>query len=437
MEAAWVADRITLRTLLREHPDWRLSDLAEAVNRSLGWVKKWVKRFRAAAPDDPAVVYSQSRARKQPPPRVAALVVERILAIRDQPPANLGRIPGPKAILYYLNQDEELKQAAILPRSTRTIWRILRDHQRISTAPRRLRQPTERPPAMSSWQMDFKDVTTVAPQPGGKQQHVVEVLNTIDVGTSTLIDAQARSDFTAESALEAVASVLEQQGLPERISLDRDPRWVGSQQQRDFPSPLVRFLLCLGLEVTICPPHRPDKNGFIERYHRSFDEECIQVYRPADLEQVKTVTAAFKQHYNYERPHQGQSCGNQPPRLAFAELPKLSPVPQQIDPDHWLRAIEGRSYTRRVGRDGVLQVDSQFYYVSTRLAGQVVMLQVDAQAREFVVEHNGQVVKRLAIRGVGAGRLAYAAYVQRMKVEARSDALQRQRNLRQLHLPLE
>ena len=44
MEAEWMADRIALRTLLREHPDWRLNDFAEAINRSRLF---WLSRERA------------------------------------------------------------------------------------------------------------------------------------------------------------------------------------------------------------------------------------------------------------------------------------------------------------------------------------------------------------------------------------------------------
>ena len=39
MEAQWLADRTTLRTLLRTHPDWSVRDFAEAIGRSRGWVK--------------------------------------------------------------------------------------------------------------------------------------------------------------------------------------------------------------------------------------------------------------------------------------------------------------------------------------------------------------------------------------------------------------
>ena len=41
MEEFWLADRTTLRTLLRTQPHWTIRDLAQAVGRSRSWVKKW------------------------------------------------------------------------------------------------------------------------------------------------------------------------------------------------------------------------------------------------------------------------------------------------------------------------------------------------------------------------------------------------------------
>ena len=166
MEAQWIADRRRLRSLLATQPDWTFPDLAGAIGRSLGWVKKWAKRLRAAAPNDDTVLQSRSRARMTPPPPLSRVVIDRILAIRDQPPHNLKRVPGPKAILYYLHQEATTTLAGErLPRSTRTIWRILRQYQRILDPPFRTRCPVERPEPLSSWQLDFKDASTVPPDP--------------------------------------------------------------------------------------------------------------------------------------------------------------------------------------------------------------------------------------------------------------------------------
>lgn len=158
----------------------------------------------------------------------------------------------------------------------------------------------------------------------------------MDTGTSILLDAKVRSDFTAETALRAVAELVQQVGLPQAVTIDRDPRFVGSAQQRDFPTPFVRFWLCLGVAVTICPPRRPDLNAFVERYHRTFEYECLRIYHPHDLETATAVTAAYQRFYNEERPHQGLSCANLPPRMAFPTLPALPPTPPLVDADRWL-----------------------------------------------------------------------------------------------------
>ena len=93
------AARAALRCLLHAHPTWTQQEVAVAVGRSVAWVKKWVPRLRAAAPDDLRVLQSRSRARVHPPAAIAPDVVERILDIWDQPPEDLRRVPGPKAIL--------------------------------------------------------------------------------------------------------------------------------------------------------------------------------------------------------------------------------------------------------------------------------------------------------------------------------------------------
>ena len=260
----WIADRAMLQRLLQLHPEWTQQELADWIGRSVGWVKKWVKRLREAPPGDTRVLFGKPLGRKTPYPQTDHEVEERILAIRDEPPENLKRTPGPRAILYYLPRDPELQhRTEVLPRSTRTIWKILRRNDRIAQRRHRKQKPLGRPQPLEEVQMDFKDVSSIPADPAGKQQHVVEVFNFVDAGTSILLDAQVQADFHAQTVLEAVIRFLQQYGLPPRITFDRDPRFVGGATGRDFPSPLVRFLLCLGIEPNVCPPHQPQKNDVI------------------------------------------------------------------------------------------------------------------------------------------------------------------------------
>src|SRR5438046_1723117 len=135
--------------------------LASYCLMSRGWVRKWVKRLQEAPPEDEAVLHSQSRARKHPPERISQVVVERILQMRDQPPEGLGRTPGPKALLYYLPRDVELAATGQrLPRSSRTISRLLREAGRIRQRLPHLQEPRERPAPMSQWQLRSEEHTS-------------------------------------------------------------------------------------------------------------------------------------------------------------------------------------------------------------------------------------------------------------------------------------
>jgi hypothetical protein len=71
------------------------------------------------------------------------------------------------------------------------------------------REPTSQAELLQVWQIDFKDVTAVTPEPEGKRRHQVETLNMLDIGTSILVDNPARTDFNAETVIETVAQTLQ------------------------------------------------------------------------------------------------------------------------------------------------------------------------------------------------------------------------------------
>ena len=108
-EVAWLVKRTKLYELWQQDPKRKRADLAHEVGFSTSWVDKWLKRFAEAEPeaDDVSIFFSQSRARHTSSQKVKPAVEEAILDIRDQPPQNLGRVPGPKAILYFLGQRED------------------------------------------------------------------------------------------------------------------------------------------------------------------------------------------------------------------------------------------------------------------------------------------------------------------------------------------
>lgn len=196
--------------------------------------------------------------------------------------------------------------------------------------------------------------------------------------------------FTLSTLLEVIVQFLQTYGLPRILTFDRDPRFVGSSRGRDFPSALLRFLLCIGVEPNVCPPQRPDQNAYVERLHRTLSAECLLIHRPATLEQVREVTLTFRQHYNTERPHQGRTCANVPPTVAFPTLPSLPPVPAMVNPDRWLERLHRRAYARKVGRDGEVVVNHETYYVPQVYARKQVVLFVNAPERTFDIWHGSE-----------------------------------------------
>jgi hypothetical protein len=438
MEANLMAQRCALFYLSRRHPEWTYGELAATVGRSESWVKKWLARLKHATIPDLALFQSGSHARHTPPPSTRQEVVERILALRDEPPDHLRRVPGPRTLLAFLHRDPEALALALpLPRSTRTIWQVLRRAWRIEADLPRFHQPLELPALLEEVQADFTDIGTVPPDPFGKRKHTVEALLFEDVGSRHVVYSEISSDFHAETALAAVIACLRRTGLIGKLTFDHDPRWVGSPSGRDFPSALIRFLLCVGVQPNVCPPRQPQRKGYIERLIRTYQTECIRRDQPTTEEAAREVTEAFLDHYHTERPHQGRGMRNLPPRVAFPSLPTRPSLPEIVDPDRWLASIHGQTFARTVQPNGGVVVDHKMYYVKRDLAGRKVVLVVNAPEQRFEVFLGKELVKSVAVKGLVGQSLPFEDYAARMLEEARSEYrrwLQQQRQQRQRSL---
>jgi hypothetical protein len=153
-------------------------------------------------------------------------------------------------------------------------------------------------------------------------------------------------------------------------------------------------------------------------FRGALSRECLEIHRPQSLDAVREVTAPFQHHYNTERPNQARTCGNRPPAVAFPVLPRLPVLPQIVDPDGWLHVIHGRRYARTVKPTGSVEIDGRSYYVAQQLAGQTVVLEIDAQTREFQVWQRAQAVKRIPIKGLIQQPMPFEAFVHRLEQEA-------------------
>lgn len=434
MEEYWIAKRSQLRQLLQDQPDWTNQMMADAIGMSLSWVKEWKRVFRYADPDDETVLLGRPCHCRTPFEDYDDEVIATVLDIRDNPPDYCPRVPPGPAVIQYELQQRFSETNKRYPGSTSTIWKILDLNQRIIRSSRREHEPIERPAPMTHWEVDFADITSIPVDPEGKQQHAAEMLNVLDRGTSILIESTASDNYNTETSIIAMASVFLMEGLPDNLTIDRDPRFIGGYQGDDFPSAFMRFVMCLGINLDICPPRRPDLKPFVERVHRTIKEECLRKKHPANVKIAYEMLKDYRFKYNSDRPHQGRACGNQPPYQAFPKLPRLPRLPDTIDPDHWLRALHGRHFTRRVQANGSVKLDKRSYYVGTRFKKQQVVLRVDAERRELTIMHKQQVLKSLPIKGLYDEILDFEDYLKFICEEARTEWRHIKRLVRQRRL---
>src|SRR6266540_3869165 len=65
-------------------------------------------------------------------------------------------------------------------------------------------------------------------------------------------------------------------------------------------------------------------------------------------------------------------------------------------------------------QDGCFQLGNQTYYVQKKLHGQYVIVWVDGQRREFAIFANGQLVKKLPIKGLQNRLMSLPDYLELM-----------------------
>jgi hypothetical protein len=276
---------------------------------------------------------------------------------------------------------------------------------------------------MTCWQIDFKDVSSVPADPDGKRQHVVETLNIIDTGTSILLDAHVRSDFTAETALEALALTLAKYGRGDAITLDRDPRWVGSPAGSDFPAALLRFGSCLGMKTRGLCSSSPGAERLRRKVQPNLSRGVLGI-GPA----WKLARGRFG--------HRGVCPTLQPRAASSGDRVWESPTVDSLPADGTFTrtpgdsrpgrlaasALDGLHLERKVDRNGTVSIDLKRYYVSSKLVGQRVVLSLDADEHCMHVLREQQSIKDLPLRGLVGRSLSYEQFLAHMLHQAKAQA---------------
>jgi transposase InsO family protein len=246
---------------------------------------KWLRRARSAPEEGFA---DRSRRPHSSPGRTAEAVEAQVLALRQAHPSWGGR----KLARRLRDLGEPRVPAAS------TITEILRRHERLDEAERIKHRATirfERPQPNELWQMDFK----------GHFAHDAgrcHPLTLLDDCSRFSLCLEACADERGETVADRLVPTFERYGLPCCMLFDNGAPWGHGPDDRY--TPLVVWLLRLGIAISHSRPYHPQTLGKDERFHRSLKAEVLQGRRFRDLEQCQSAFTAWRQVYNLERPHE-------------------------------------------------------------------------------------------------------------------------------------
>jgi len=289
----------------------------------------------------------------------------RIVQMRHELSARYHRKVESRTISQYLRREHGLGAP-----SPSSVWRVLKQQQQIVTFSGPPHEPFLRPPPGAVWEIDFCTLSPQSADAPEKKANALEAFNIVDEGSSAHVHSEASVAFDAQHTLEVLSDTFQRLGVPRAIVLDRDPRFVGSSTTDAFPSALLRYMLGIGCLPEVCPPRRPDLKPMVERFHLNLRVECFERIAPSDAVTANAQLRPYLNWYNEERPHQGRDLAGNPPDPLFRQGQPRPPLPDQVDPDAWLRHYHHKTFRRRVDMRGSVQLWKHTYYLGVPFAHQ-------------------------------------------------------------------
>ncbi len=315
------------------------------ISRKTGY--KWLERAQYV---ESATLANESRRPCHSPTRTAQVVEDAILALRDKHPAWGAR--KLRRRLHDLGWDA-------LPVPS-TVQAILQRRGRIDPAQSSKHQPWQRfeheqPNAL--WQMDFKGHFAL----GAARCYPLTVLDDHSRYNLCLHACANEQGRTVQSQL---MCTFKRYGLPQRIAVDNGPPWGDAL---DSPyTPLVAWLIRLGVAVSHSRPYHPQTLGKDERFHRTLKAEVIARYSFADLDTAQVRFDRWRHVYNFERPH--EAIGMQTPATRYGPSPRS--LPDILPLIEYARG----DIVRRVQQHGFISYRGRQFRISKAFTGYPVAL---------------------------------------------------------------
>lgn len=336
---------------------------------------KWLERWRSGEE-----LVDRSRRPHASPDRTPGETEASILAIRDAHPAWGARKIG-----------RCLEREGLASPAVSTVHAVLQRHGRIG--PRRGGEPAdqrfEKPAPNLLWQMDFKGWVRLG---NGSRCHPLTIIDDHSRYTPCLKACADQQKPTVQAHLETTFG---RYGLPNALFVDNGAPW-GDASGRHWTRLRV-WLLKLGVELIYSRPYHPQSRGKNERFHRTLRDEVFALRVFHDLAQAQRAFDAWREVYNFTRPH--EAIGMAVPAERYRPSPR--PFPLKLPEIHYgeheiLRTVpRSKDYIRFKGR---------FWKVPEAFRGERVAIRPrgrDGQYGVFFASHQIATIDLTSPKSVG------------------------------------
>ena len=95
--------------------------------------------------------------------------------------------------------------------------------------------------------------------------------------------------------IDTLAELFAMRGVPRRIRSDNGPEFIAQS--------LRHWLKLVGVGTLYIEPGSPWEKGYAESFHRRFRDEFLAMEIFEGIQAARTLTAAWKDEYNTQRPY--------------------------------------------------------------------------------------------------------------------------------------
>ena len=218
------------------------------------------------------------------------------------------------------------------------------------------------------WQMDFKGHVAL-------QTARCHPLTVLDDHSRFSLCLRACANETGKTVQTQLTRTFEQYGLPDAMTMDNGAPWGVDADHSN--TAFTRWLMRLFIRVTHSRPYHPQTQGKDERFHRTLKAEVLRGPPFRDLEHAQQRFDAWREIYNFERPH--AALGQQVPAKRYQPSVRTfprTPPPIEYGPDDLVRKVQ---------HHGEFSFAGQLFRVSKCFHGDPIALRPTSQDGKYSI----------------------------------------------------